>query len=275
MTRVVVSGASDRGRVRAENEDHFLVGGLVENRGLLAVGLDAGGALMTDYGLLVCVADGMGGYGGGAAASRAALRALAAGFYAAPRTGADAARLCADVAEACAAAQAAVLRLQESDPALASAGTTLAGVALLAPRILSVFHIGDSRVLRSAGGMLRTLTVDHTPLGARVAAGAVTEEEAVATDTTHLLTRSVGSDSAEAQFGAPTEWSPGDRFILGSDGWYGLGRGAPRARIEARLAEGLSSEALCRALIDEALTADGEDNATVVTIEFREETGSG
>ena len=273
--KVVLAGVSDRGRVREENEDHFLAGGVVENRGALTLTLDSDGALMTDYGLLACVADGMGGYGGGAAASETALRALAAAFYAAPRTGADASRLAADVTAACAHAQQAVQELQRSDPALAGAGTTLAGVALLAPRRLAVFHVGDSRVLRWSAGMLRTLTVDHTPMGAQVAAGKITETEAVGTDTTNLLTRALGSMSAEAEVGIQTEWSPKDLFILGSDGWYGLGRGATRAAIEGRLAGGLSGTDLAGALLKDALAADGRDNATVVTVAFLEDPAVG
>jgi PPM family protein phosphatase len=273
--KVVVAGASDRGSVREENEDHFLIGGLIENRGGLAVDLDVEGTLIADYGLLVCVADGMGGYGGGAAASEAALRAMAAAFYAGKRTGADSSRVAADVVAASAQAQRAVQDVQRSDSELSSAGTTLAGLVLLAPRVLVVFHIGDSRVARYAGGMLRSLTVDHTPMGADVASGTLSEEQVVRSGTSNLLTRSLGSDTADLEIGMQTEWSPRDVFLIGSDGWWGLGRGSPAALIEDRTGSGILGRRLSDALLADALASDGDDNATVVTVGFMEEAGDG
>lgn len=261
-----VCGAGDRGLVRERDEDHYLIGGLVEGSGTIETVVDTAGELMTDYGLLVCVADGMGGYGGGAEASRVALTALTAAFYAHSRRGASHEQLSGDVTAAVAAAAGAVERLQASGPGFEQSGTTLAGVVLLAPDVLVVFHVGDSRVLRWSGGMLRVLTVDHTLVGAQVAAGQLTEEQALASADGGLLTRSVGGPNGEVEIGRQLTWGAEDLFLLGSDGWFGLGRGVAHDAMTGALSGVLKGPELADHLLREALAADGSDNATVVTV---------
>src|SRR5689334_19936748 len=76
--RFDVAGLSDRGAVRDENQDHFLVARTGRSFETLATSLPAGEvpARSDERGLLMMVADGMGGQAAGEVASRTVLATL-------------------------------------------------------------------------------------------------------------------------------------------------------------------------------------------------------
>lgn len=266
--RIAAAGFSDRGRVRADNDDHYVVGPFVEQGTLLALACDSESRAFRRYGLLVAVADGMGGYAGGGEASRLALETLTAQFHGDSREGCTPAELADALARYLAETQRALAGWLARHPHYAEAGTTLAGVALMPPDALVVFHIGDSRVLRAAAGFVRPLTVDHTPVGADLATGRLTAEQAAALPAAHQLTRSLGAyGDAHVEVSAEHTWAPGTHIIIGTDGWHGVGTGLPREAVQAIIRQGGDAEVLARTLVERAVEADGSDNATVVVVE--------
>lgn len=267
--RIHAAGLSDRGRTRETNDDHYCIGPFVEQGTLTALCFDGDSALFRNYGLLAAVADGMGGYAGGEVASRVVLETLSALYYSETRRGSSADELAASLERYLEQTQRVLAKTLERSPYYADAGTTLAGLALLSPDCLVIFHAGDSRVMRASGGYVRALTIDHTPFGADVESGRLSEEEAVAMPEARRLTCSFGrKGERRATVNKDYTWAAGECFLLGTDGFHGLGAGLPRAAIRDAVRGMSDAEALVTSLIHDAVTHDGQDNATLVVIQL-------
>ena len=269
--RIRAAGWSHQGTVREKNDDHYCLGQWVEQGALAALSLDDGSSFWTQYGLLAAVADGMGGYAGGALASRIVLETLSGHFYAEKRDGASATELIESLQKYFEQTQRVLEHALRRKPELAEAGTTLAGVALLPPDVMVVFHAGDSRVLRASGGYLRPLTTDHTPVAADILSGRMSEEQASTLPVASQLTHSLGLEGdSSIEIGEERLWSPGDAFLMGSDGWHGLGRGLSQRAVRNiwRDNDRTSPDALVRQLVNQAVSEDGRDNATMVMVQL-------
>lgn len=266
-----VAACCHRGKVRAHNDDFFCVGPWVEQNGVLALDFETSSRFFGDFGLLCAVADGMGGYQGGALAARTVLETLSALFYAQKHGGMSAVELGAQLE--CDLSQ--VQRVLEATLArenLLEAGTTLAGAAFLAPDIALVFHCGDSRVLRAGGGYVRALTLDHAPLSAAIAGGQLDEAGAASSGLASKLSRSMGlQGDSRVEIGPPLSWCAGDTYLLCSDGFHGTGRGLPASKLRDRI-ELPSGREEVKSWVEEAVEHDGSDNATLVQIRIGEAT---
>jgi serine/threonine protein phosphatase PrpC len=266
--KIQIAGLSHPGNVRETNDDHFSIGQAVSQKTSLHHSVDTGSSEFERHGLLLAVADGMGGYAGGEIASRAFLEALTKVFYAnplprlsAPDAG-DFLRICLD-----AACEAVVNRLNKKRE-LEEGGTTVAGLALFAPDIAVVFHCGDSRVLRVNGRFLRPLTVDHTLVGAEVASGQMTEEEAMLDPEMRALTRSIGVvGTNDPEINHELFWSMNDRFIICTDGLHGVGRSLNAHDIREAAMEDFDTASLTQRLVSMALGKGGQDNITAVVVQ--------
>jgi serine/threonine protein phosphatase PrpC len=271
--RIEVTGYSHPGRVRAHNDDSFCIGPLVEQIGGASLAFETSSRFFNDFGLLCAVADGMGGYEGGALASKTVLETLSALFYAQKHSGMDAAgmkvQLETDFSK--------VLKVLEATlhrEGLNSAGTTLAGVVLLPGNLSMVFHCGDSRVLRFSGRYVRALTTDHTPLAAEIAAGRLDEAGAAGSPLTSKVSRALGLEGdTRVEMNVELGWDQGDSFLLCTDGFHGLGRGLSTAMLRDYLTN-ISETKVCSSLASQVKTAveksvelDGHDNATLVQIQ--------
>jgi PPM family protein phosphatase len=129
--------------------------------------------------------------------------------------------------------------------------------------------VGDSRVLRFAGGYVRQLTPDHTPVGSQVFEGTLSEEAAAAHPDAARLTRSlglVGDSEVELQCGL--DWAPGDAFILCTDGVHALDHGLSRQRIQEIMREDGPLPARAQRMVDEAAASEHADNSTIVLVEI-------
>jgi len=262
---------SDRGTAREKNDDHYCLGSFVEQETLTTLTVERDSAFFRDYGLLAAVADGMGGYAGGDVASRVVLETLSALYYGESRRGCDIRELAASLERYLQQTQKVLTKTLERSREYADAGTTLAGVALMAPDYLVIFHAGDSRVLRGSAGYVRALTVDHTLLGPDVDSGLISEEDAIARPEATQLTCSLGQKGDHrVAVNIDLAWAPGEFFLIGTDGWHGLGRGLPRATIRTLSRKEQDVEKLATALIRGAVAMDGQDNATVVVVQLGE-----
>jgi serine/threonine protein phosphatase PrpC len=231
-----VSVASDRGLVRAINEDSFLAAPPI-----------------------FIVADGMGGHAFGDRASQTAAGVLRNELTA---------ELPLRPAAVLAALQEANLRVQQIGEE-EFAGTTLAGLALVrdsddARPHWMAFNVGDSRIYQWNDGVLVQLSVDHSAVQELVDDGLITAAEATTHPDRNIVTRAIGvSDRVE-----PDIWflPAGGRqsFLICSDG---LTKELDDADIAAILATTDNLTSPADRLVAAALAAGGADNVTVVVIE--------
>jgi serine/threonine protein phosphatase PrpC len=195
------------------------------------------------HGLLAAVADGVSGGHEGRAAAELAVRALLEGFYAVPDTLGPAQAMQRPLA-----AYNRWLHAQGRGETMAHSATTLTALALRGRRAHLV-HVGDSRAWRFAGGRLTCLTTDH-----------VRPEP----DLSHVLIRAMGIEPELRLDHRTLELAEHDRLLLTTDGVHGP---LPARRIAAILAEGASAESAATRLVEAALAASGQDNATALVID--------
>ncbi len=148
-------------------------------------------------------------------------------------------------------------------------GTTVTGLAEVSvdgePH-WAVFNVGDSRVYRYAGGRLRRVTVDHSEVEELVAHGLIDAEEARIHPARHIITRSVGMQPTPSVDVWVLPQTPGERFLLCSDG---LTSELTDARIASVLAEYADPDEAAAALVQAVLAEQARDNVTVVVIDVR------
>lgn len=208
------------------------------------------------------VADGMGGYEGGAYASSTTLAAIDAALGRAQGQGVVPETTEAEVNGALAQAQASIKAVAHGNPM----GSTVTGAALSADGFglhWLVWHVGDSRLYRFFRGEMSQVTVDHTVVNELVLTGQLRAWEAARHPDRHVITRAVGmSDSLPADF-ATLEVRAGEMLLLCSDGLTGT---TDDSLIEAvlRTVDDLSSCA--RRLVDLAYETGSRDNTSVVLV---------
>ena len=239
MPQVVVGAATDVGRVRAHNEDAFLVGDRVW-----------------------VVADGMGGHAAGDVASRLAVDSLT------ELDGTDELRP-ARVHAAVARANSAVIGYGREHPEARGLGTTVAGLVELhldgVPH-WAVFNVGDSRVYRYAGGELRQATIDHSEVEELLEAGLIDAAQARDHPARHLITRAIGVLPTPPADLWLLPQTPGERFLLCSDG---LNSELEDEQIGDVLAAHDDPGEAASALVAAVLATEARDNVTVVVVDAR------
>ena len=187
-------GASDIGRVRSNNQDHFLA--------------------REEAGIWV-VADGMGGHRGGEIASRIACDTVDRSYTLHTIDG---------LVQAVESANAAVFHTGSGDPDLAGMGTTIVAIALVddgrGDSVLAIANVGDSRAYRLSGTDLEQLTNDHSLVADLVREGSLSPEEAAVHPQRNILTRVLGVYDDVPVDVVTVVPHNGDRFVLCSDGLF-------------------------------------------------------
>lgn len=239
-TTVELAGCSDVGRERDHQEDAF--------------GLPPQPLAPAEYerGLLLIVADGVGGLRAGEEASRLAVLTTREVFV---NEWSPDIRYILERA----VAQANTAVFQRGQEAEFSGMATTLVCCVLHDGQLHVAGVGDSRLYRLRDRRLQQLTVDHTWVQAQIELGVLTEEMARTHNKRHIVTRSLGARPTVEVDLAQFSLRDGDRLLLCSDGLYDLVD-------EAEIAETMMrppSEA-CGRLIELANEAGGSDNITVV-----------
>ncbi|KQR84079.1 PP2C family protein-serine/threonine phosphatase [Sphingomonas sp. Leaf343] len=199
------------------------------------------------------VADGMGGHARGDWASQTVVARLGAVAL----TG-NLDHDCEAVADALAAANAEVV--EAGRVAGRTIGTTVAAL-LLAEGRAACLWVGDSRVYRLRGGTLRQMTRDHSQVDQLVAAGIIRPEEAADHPLANVVTRAIGGEPDLALDVVEDALSPGDVFLVCSDG---LNKCLSDAEIAGLLAGAPSSA--CDALVRAVLARGAPDNVSVVVV---------
>lgn len=236
---------TDRGRVRANNED------------AVAVDREAQVAVL---------ADGMGGYNAGEIASGMAIayigtemsRWLAQAGTTPPATDVRRAlELCVENANH------AILGASLSNPQYSGMGTTLVVGVFQCDRLI-LGHIGDSRCYRLRAGVLQQITRDHSWLQEQVDAGILTREQAAASSNRNLVTRALGVEPHVQMEVNEFEVAPSDLFVMCSDGLTDMVNDEELA--DLLCAPGSLEEKAGR-LIDTANAHGGRDNVSVLLVQ--------
>jgi protein phosphatase len=243
-------GVTDRGRVRPTNEDCY--------------GIDH------DLQLYV-VADGMGGHRAGEVASRMAVDAIFEYVARAAITttwpfGFDAAISDAGnlLRTAVHAANARVFEAALAKPDYFGMGTT-AVAALVRDGVLSVAHVGDSRLYLFADRRLRQLTDDDSWASAVLAGDPDTDPGLLQKHPMrNALTAVVGARARTSVHLTERPLQGGERLALTTDGVHGVLDDAAMAEMMGRTG-GLDE--IAAAIVAAALASGSRDNCTAVIVD--------
>jgi serine/threonine protein phosphatase PrpC len=224
---------------------------------------------------LFIVADGMGGHVAGEVASRVAVESISA--FIQETAGADRNRTWPFPFEPELSFEAnrlkAAFRLANRRIASAIADSQdLRGMATTASAMLvgkdhaCVAHIGDSRVYVLQGADLRQITDDHSWVEEQVRAGMLTPAAARQHPWRNVVTRALsGAEDPEIDV-VQVKPAAGDRYLLCSDGLFGVVGDDQIATILGDRSASLDE--ICGRLIDAANEAGGPDNITALIIQI-------
>lgn len=161
-----------------------------------------------EHGVVIAVADGVGGLPMGDAASRIALETLA-DFV---TRISEPARLRSAILDAIERANQRVLALGTG------AGTTLA-IAQVIDDTLRTYHVGDSEIFVVGGrGAVKFQTLAHGPVAYGVHCGLIDPQDALAHEDRNLVSNIVGSNGMRIELGPHLKLAPRDIVLICSDG---------------------------------------------------------
>jgi serine/threonine protein phosphatase PrpC len=261
-----VYGLTHPGKVRKENQDHFLICTLRKQMVMMQTSLP--GSTLAAAGerlaLLMMVADGVGGGAKGEEASRVALEAVSqyvsrsmSCYYAAGST--DDREFAASLEAMAAECHAELLRRGEAQVEYRGMATTLTLYLGVWPRAF-LLQVGDSRCYLLRDGELRQITRDQTMAEELIELGVLSRTDAATTKLSHTLSSSIGGrQTAPAVNRVDLAW--GSVLLLCSDG---LTRHVSDERIREQLRTMTSARQVCEDLVQEALEGGGSDNITVI-----------
>lgn len=258
------AGHTDVGRRRKNNEDCFALVALGGGNAPPLPQATVEGPL-AEPGVLLVVADGMGGAEAGEVASRLAVETVVAELRGKAASTAD---MAATLTEAVAIAHAAVFQTAERVSEYGGMGCTLS-ILWVRPGRAALAQVGDSRIYRWLAGQLEQLTRDQTVAQGMVVRGEITAEQAKEVRFRGVLEQVIGGNGEMPQPQVDEfEVARGDRFLLCSDGCHDC---LDEIDLAARLGAADFEPAACvRDVVNEACRRSGHDNITVIAIACEE-----
>jgi protein phosphatase len=270
--RTVTYGITDRGCVRRNNEDQFLIATFERSMAVehSSVSLKRGTAKRLRQGLVLMVSDGMGGYEGGEVASAVVVREMAEYcFDRMPWLQNGFGPAAVEIKQGLKRA------LEQCLPKVRQAalerrldqrmGATFTMAYVEYPRVY-VTHAGDSRCYLEHQGVLTRLTRDHTVAQQMVDEHLISESDAARSPYRHVLLNAIGGETDEVFIDVQLlEVEPGDQLLLCSDG---LTSELDDAEIRKELDAPRSVAETVNRLIEAAKEAGGDDNITAVLARF-------
>ena len=261
-----VHGLTHVGKVRKDNQDHFLLASVHKRVNVLATNLGPQQHLPLGdqrVAFICMVADGVGGLEGGAEASATALECVMQYVNDSMSCLYD-----RDVTEKkfTEQLQQCALRSHEAILARRAEGKqegTMATTLTLFMGVWPAYYIlqvGDSRYYLWRDGQLTQLTRDQTIAQELVDQGILSRAQAPHTQFAHVLSSALGADTAEPVVTRlQADWR--NVHLLCSDG---LTKHVSDEKIAERLRTMTSSKQVCEQLLQDALDAGGTDNITII-----------
>lgn len=174
---------------------------------------------------LVILADGMGGYKAGEVASALAVtdihNGISSGLKKLKKAQTDAQTGFSHesllIRDTIIRANSSIYSTAQADPQCKGMGTTVV-VGLFYDNVLSIAHVGDSRLYRFRNNELQQITRDHSLIQELIDRGLYTEEEAHANTPKNLVTRAMGIEAEVDVDVVEESVIPDDIYLLCSDG---------------------------------------------------------
>ena len=236
---------SDVGKQREENQDAILVD--------------------PETGLFI-VSDGMGGHQGGALASKVVIKVLPKMIDAAlkklkkPHGRSIHSALRKSISEL-----SQQLLAESSDKInLKGMGATLVMVLLQNNRAY-IAHVGDSRAYLFHNNKLSQLTKDHSVVQVLLDAGEITPDEVKNHPARNQITRCIGIGEETYADTKSVAFKKGDRLLLCSDGLTNM---VDDPGIARQLKQYADSQIACQKLVDAANAAGGNDNISIIILDW-------
>lgn len=208
----------------------------------------------TAKGVLILVADGMGGHAAGEVASQMAADMIRRVYYEHDASPPAALRRAFEQANR------AVHAAAQDDEHLQGMGTTCTALVIRGGEAFTA-HVGDSRLYRLREGTFQQLSEDHSLVAEMLRGGLLTEADARHHEDRNVITRALGlHPTVDVALGSkPLPVQAGDHFVLCSDGLYDL---VEDHEIADAVRHAPPHEASAQ-LIDLANARGGYDNITV------------
>ncbi len=242
-------GLTDKGKVRAENQDSFLLELCPEKECLIAA-----------------LCDGMGGARAGGVASALSIKTFVGRVFEKLVSGKSKAVDYRQVLQsACSETNEAVYTCAHGNEDYQGMGTTLVGGVIKDNGNGYIINVGDSRayLLQPKKNRVRQITRDHSLVAELIRFGAITREQAKKHPQRHVITRALGTEPKMDSDYFSFRLSAGELLLLCSDGLSNLLTDEELLEQSQACAE---PEELCRRLMDMALEKGAHDNVTVVVV---------
>ncbi len=256
--KLEIVNQSDVGRKRPHNEDSTITDG---RNGL------------------VILADGMGGYKAGEVASALAatniLYAISNGLKKIKTGQIDESTGFYNesilVRDAIIDANSVIYNTAKADPQCKGMGTTIV-VGLFHDNILTIAHVGDSRVYRIRNNELQQVTKDHSLIQELIDRGLYTSEEAHANTPKNLVTRAMGIDADVDVDVVEEAVLPDDIYMLCSDGLTDMVKDEEIHLTLSKYSANLAQTA--DELVKFANKRGGKDNTSIILVRILEDFSS-
>lgn len=239
---------TNKGMVRENNEDCYMVNGHVANDGELYI---------TDVDrFIVSLADGMGGTNGGEIASSMVLESLAE---------IDIYNKELDMGKYLKQINQKVIDYSIENKEFRDMGSTVVGL-IYNDEGNSIFNLGDSRLYLYRRGYIRQITKDHSIVQSLHDAGKISRDGQSKHQLSHILTQCMGAsrnNAIEPEIIKDMIFAEGDLIILSSDGLYSK---FDDDTFEEILKTDMGLSELGKYLIAEANARGGDDNITLILI---------
>jgi len=244
MKWVTIGSATHPGMTKKENQDHHIYY-LPEN------------SSDKKKGILLAVADGMGGHSGGEIASKLAIDVLKETYYS------DSLSVVSQSLEkAFLKANEEVIATGSNDINLEGMGSTMTAVVLRKNKMYFA-HVGDSRGYIIYQNEISQFTEDHSYVASLVKAGVITEEEAINHPDDNIITRAIGIESdLKIDTSEKHEKLQKNQYILiCCDGLYKV---VSNEEIVNAVYQYQVPDDICEKLVKKANENGGPDNITVL-----------
>lgn len=239
-------GITDKGKVRRENQDSYIIENCDKRKCVIAV-----------------ICDGMGGAKAGDLASRLSSKEFVSRVYeslVAPHLimGSQEKLL----RDSCADANGVVYEYSRFDANYNGMGTTLIG-GIITRRKACLVNVGDSRAYYLSRDEIRQISRDHSYVEELVAMGAITREDAANHPKKNIITRALGVDASVESDYFECPLHKGDGILLCSDG---LSNMVSDKEVHDHFRENALPKDVCSKLMELALARGARDNVSIVLI---------
>ena len=246
---MIVTGRTDKGIVRKENQDYFETTCVADDNVVIAV-----------------VCDGMGGAKAGNVASRLAAETFTQALKNQPGALLDGGLVEDALTDAMTAANCVVHEMGRTEPGRYGMGTTLVGALVRKEgkgKRAYILNVGDSRAYHISGQKIVRITKDHSLVEEMLTRGDITQDEAMRHPNRNLITRVVGTEKQVDCDLFQVSLKKDDRLLLCTDG---LTNTVTDQEILEEIQHISDLNKCCDMLVTLALAAGGPDNITAVMI---------